>query len=388
MVQVQPTREPEAAPDPAAAVAGLQDEVRRRAAEIEQARRLPADLACRMARAGLFRVYLPREVGGDERSPLEVTAAFAAMAEADASVAWCLMIGANTGMLSAWLPPDRLRDIFSDPGIITASAVAPGGRAVADGDCYVVSGRWAWGSGAENSTWLSGGVLIEGPDGKPAHRLAFFPTAEAELLDTWHTAGLCGTGSLDFRVDGLRVPRDLVVPVLNTPAAHPAPLYRFPLIGLLGAGQASVALGNAAAALATVERVVVEKRPQNFGRAAAERHTVQAEFALARAGLASARALLDQALGVAWERTLRGDPASPADRAHLRLACTNAVRAGVAVARTAYELGGGGAVYRDSELQRRFRDASVLQQHRTVGPQSLELIGSILLDQPTDTTML
>jgi alkylation response protein AidB-like acyl-CoA dehydrogenase len=266
--------------------------------------------------------------------------------------------------------------------------VAPTGRAVADGDDYIVTGRWAWGSGAENSAWFSGGVLVEGPGGAKQHRLAFFPAADVRLLDTWHAAGLCGTGSLDFEVENIRVPDALVVPILGVPAVDPAPLYRAPLLGLLGAGQASVALGNARAALAALERVVVEKRPQNQDHAAAERHTVQAEFALAQARLAAARALLDDALGAAWDRTLRGDEWGIADRARLRLACTFGVRSAEEVTRTAYELGGGGAVYLDSELQRRYRDACVLTHHRTVGPQSLELIGSILLDQPTDTTML
>ncbi len=374
--------------DPMDTVRALKPEVRRRAREIEQARRLPADLARRMAEAGLFRLYLPRSIGGDERSPVEVTTLFAEMAEADASVAWCFMIGVNTGLLSAWLPREAARIVFRDPGIITSSTVAPTGRAVLDGDDYVVTGRWAWGSGAENSAWFSGGVLIEAPDGAKQHRLAFFPAADVKLLDTWHVAGLCGTGSLDFEVEGIRVPRALVVPILGVPAIDPAPLYRAPLLGLLGAGQASVALGNAKAALAALERAAVEKRPQNQGHAAAERHTVQAEFALAQGKLAAARALLDEALGAAWDHTLRGDAWSIADRARLRLACTFAVRSAAEVARTAYDLGGGSAVYLDSELQRRYRDACVLTHHRTVGPQSLELIGSILLDQPTDTTML
>jgi alkylation response protein AidB-like acyl-CoA dehydrogenase len=374
--------------EPLDMVRSLKPEVRRRAREIEQARRLPADLARRMAEAGLFRLYLPRSVGGDERSPVEVTALFAEMAEADASVAWCLMIGVNTGLLSAWLAPDAARAVFSDPDIITASAVAPTGRAVLDGDDYIVTGRWAWGSGAENSAWFSGGVLVEGPDGAKQHRLAFFPAADVRLLDTWRAAGLCGTGSLDFEVEGIRVPRALVVPILGTPAVDPAPLYRAPLLGLLGAGQASVALGNAKAALAALERIVIEKRPQNQGRAAAERHTVQAEFALAQGRLAAARALLDEALGAAWDHTLRGDAWTIADRARLRLACTFGVRSAEEVTRPAYDLGGGGAVYLDSELQRRYRDACVLTHHRTVGSQSLELIGSILLDQPTDTMML
>ena len=54
--------------DPEAAVRGLKPEVAARAREVETARRLPADLAGKMAEAGLFRLYLPRSLGGAEAS--------------------------------------------------------------------------------------------------------------------------------------------------------------------------------------------------------------------------------------------------------------------------------------------------------------------------------
>lgn len=381
--------------DPRAAVRDLKSEVVSRAREIETARRLPADLARKMAESGLFRLYLPRGLGGAEASPMDVVHLIGEMAEADASVAWCFMIGVNTGLLAGYLPSHRAREIFADPLVITASVFAPAGKAVPDGDHYIVTGRWPWASGAENSAWISGGCLLfedgammRDANGAPLHRLMFFPTRDVELIDTWHASGLCGTGSLDFAVTKARVPRDLAVAVLGAPPVESGPLYRFPLLGILGAGQASMALGNAQAALAALRRIAVEKRPQNMGRALAERQVFQAEFARAEARIGSAQAFLTEALGSAWEQTLKGDELSLHDRARLRLACSHAVQSAAETTRTAYELGGGGSVYLDSELQRRFRDAHVVTQHRTVGGQSFDLIGSVLLDQPTDTMML
>ena len=374
--------------DPLALVRALKPEIQARAREIEQARRLPADLARRMAGSGLFRLYLPRSVGGAESSPLVVMRLVTELAEADASVAWCFNVGVNTGLIAAWLPKHRAEEIFAPPDVITASSFAPTGTAVLDGDHYVVNGRWSWASGAENSSWISGGVLIRNGDGLAQHRLMFFRIEDVKLLDTWHATGLCGTGSLDFTVTDARVPQDLCIAILNQKPVETGYLYRFPLIALLGAGHACVALGNAKAALEAFRAIAIEKRPQNMGRALAERHTIQAEYARAAAKLAAAHALLNDAVASGWEQAQRGDAFSIEDRATIRLAASHAVRVGADVARIAYELGGGASVYRDSDLQRRFRDAHVITQHRGVSESSLEMIGSALLDQPTDTTML
>ena len=50
-----------------------------------------------------------------------------------------------------------------------------------------------------------------------------------------------------------------------------------------------------------------------------------------------------------------------------------------------YDLGGGSAIYDDSPLQRRFRDAFTATAHFQVNEASRELPGRILLGQPADT---
>ena len=70
------------------------------------------------------------------------------------------------------------------------------------------------------------------------------------------------------------------------------------------------------------------------------------------------------------------------------LAATHAVRTAADVAREMYDLGGGSAIYDDSPLQRRFRDAHTATAHFQVNPVTWELTGRLLLDQPTETAML
>jgi alkylation response protein AidB-like acyl-CoA dehydrogenase len=75
-------------------------------------------------------------------------------------------------------------------------------------------------------------------------------------------------------------------------------------------------------------------------------------------------------------------------RAGLRLAATHAVRTSADVVRSMYDLAGGSAIYDDSPLQRRFRDAHTATAHFQVNEASRELPGRILLGQPADPAML
>src|SRR5690348_3626244 len=105
-------------PDVLAAIAELAPGIRARSDEIEKARRLPADLARSLARTGAFRMLLPREIGGMEVAPDAALRAIEAAGAADASVGWCVMIGATTGLNAAYLPGDVAREIFASPDTI------------------------------------------------------------------------------------------------------------------------------------------------------------------------------------------------------------------------------------------------------------------------------
>lgn len=381
--------------DIVAAARALAPSIRSRSGEIERGRTLPADLAVTLARAGLFRALLPRRFGGLECAPLEALAAMEAVGEADASAGWCTMIGATAGMSAAWLDPDVAASIHDGPEVVTGGVFAPIGRAVVDGDDYVVDGRWPWFSGHAHCAWLSGGcVVVENgaarmlPNGMPDSRMVFFPADAAARLDGWHVSGLCGTGSGEVEVRGLRVPRSRSVSLIADAPRESGPLYRMPPFGLLAQGIAAVMLGNARAAIDDLIALAADKRPQGSRRSLAERSGAQAELARAEAALRSARAYCVDAVGAAWTRALGGDPPELRERAALRLSATAATRTAADVARAMYDLGGGASVFDSNPLQRRFRDAHVGTQHAMVAPSTLELAGRVLMGVPTDATLL
>jgi alkylation response protein AidB-like acyl-CoA dehydrogenase len=265
---------------------------------------------------------------------------------------------------------------------------------VAEDDQWRVSGRWAWASGSANCHWLVGGaVLVEDgaplldSAGRPRHRMMLMPRAEVELLDTWHAAGLKGTGSGDMATTDLLVPRDRSVSLVEDRPVETGPLYRFPAFGLLAVGIAAVASGNARAALDAAAVGLRARKLPGTGRTAADRATAQADLARAEGALGAARAGLFAAIGQAWSEAEAGEIAL-VTRARLRLAATHLTRTAADATRAAYDLGGGAALYLESPLQRRFRDAHAMTQHLMVQPGTFELAGRVLLGIETDTAML
>ena len=381
--------------DPIKTARALADQVRPRAEEIEQARRFPPDLAQALVVSGLLRMLIPAHLGGLESEPATVARAIETLAEGDASSGWCLMIAATTAMMSARLPSPHAAEVFGDPATLAAGVFAPMGRAIDAGDHWRVSGRWKWGSGSQNAQWVAGGAVLMGEggpqtdaDGEPLHRMMLFPAGEVEFIDTWRTSGLCGTGSLDFAVKDLLVPKGRSVALQSDPPLASAAVFRFPTFCMLALGIAAVAIGNARGALADFAAIARASSSQGSRRTLAERNVVQAEFAQVSGAVEAARARVYEAIDTLWRGVQDGGAIPIADRAHLRLACAHAAQACAEATRRVYDLGGGAAVFLDSPLQRRFRDAHVMTHHIMVAPSVFELAGRVLLGLPTRDAVL
>ncbi|MDX1291928.1 MAG: acyl-CoA dehydrogenase family protein [Hyphomonas sp.] len=381
-----------------AALEALVPELAERAAEMEEVRRLPADLAGKMAKAGAFRMMTPKAFGGLELTAREFVEGVALVARANASAGWCSMIACTTSMNAAYMAPETAAEIYASPSTITGGVFAPMGRADVEGDGYRVSGRWQWGSGSANCSWLAGGCMVfeKGelrrlPSGAPDQRMVVFPASEATLHDTWHVMGLKGTGSGDISVDNIFVPGARSVSLVSDRPRETGPLYTFPAFGLLSLGVSAVAMGNARASLDAFKALAGAKKNQGSRKTLAERQIIQAAFAEAEAGWRAAESYLLSELDKTWDvatRVAPGEDIPVERRAALRMACTHMTRTGADICRTLYDLGGGAALFETSDLQRRFRDAHAMTQHIVTAPATWELTGRLLLDLPTDAGMV
>jgi indole-3-acetate monooxygenase len=363
--------------------------------EIEALRRLPDDIASAVVDTGLNRAWAPARYGGLELTVLDVLDSLEALAYHEGSTAWCAMIAATTSILGGYLPERWAEAVYGDPRAVTGGHAAPLGRARPVEGGLLVTGHWQWGSGTSHCTHIGGGTLVVGPDDEPVPRadglrapFVLFEPGQVELLDTWFTVGLRGSGSTDYRVGEAFVPEGRWIELASQQPVADGPLYRFPFFGALALGISSVSLGLARRAIDELTELAMDKHYAMSSRPMAGRPVVQAEVAQAEAGYRSARSFLRETVREAWEATASGHGLGAEMRRRLRLASTHATSASADVVDRLFRTAGGAVVYTSSTLQRLWRDVNVAGQHAMVAPRTYELFGRMALGQPTDISQL
>jgi alkylation response protein AidB-like acyl-CoA dehydrogenase len=367
---------------------GLAPSIRKRAAEIEAARKLPADLVMDIASARLFRVALPEAEGGLGADIVTTLQVIEEVARADGSTGWCLAMGINTLRQSAQFAPDVRRQIFfSDPVGISAGSANPRGRAVAVPGGYRVTGHWFFASGCMHSSALHGACKVfDGdsprlrPNGDQEVRIAYFyPKSIARIIDTWDVSGLRGTGSHDIEVADLFVPEERTFSALDLRARVTGPMNRMHGFDLAGCGFCCVGLGVARAAIDEFVELAQVKVPRSSSELLRDRAIVQAKIGEAEAVLRSGRALLFDVVEDMWETVLAARPITERQRADLRLAMTHAAQSAGTATHMVCAAAGTTSIFTKSPLERYARDAEVVTRHNQLQFVNYEAVGRTVL---------
>lgn len=197
-------------------VAPLFDLVRDSEDVIENERRVPDEITDALYESGMYRAFLPRELGGLEAHPVDWLEAVEALSHINGSVGWLCML--HTGQ--TWASRDAMtRVLAEDRWIIAGNGGRAGGTARAVEGGYWVSGRWPFSSGSPEATHLfglcvlhddDGNEVLSPKDGAPWFVVPYFRQEDVTRYDTWDGLGLRGTGSGDFSVDNVFVPADMV----------------------------------------------------------------------------------------------------------------------------------------------------------------------------------
>ena len=372
----------------------LVPQIRAAADEIDARRELPRPLFEAMADAGLFHMAVPRVIGGGELDLPTYVQVIEEVGKADASTGWCLNQGAIFGTYAARMPREVARRIWIDtPRGVVANTPAATAKAIVVPGGYRVTGRQGFSTGCRHAAWVAahaqiienGQVRLEGA--LPEARYMFVPVAEAELLDTWHTRGMRGTGTHHFAVNDVFVPTDRTVLSQTAPLIEDAPLYRIPRTLLFASGDAAVAFGMARTCLETFGELAGAKTPRAMQALLRDQPMVQMTVGQAEAALRSGRAFLLEAVREIWTASVNG--AITLDhRANLRLAATHGIRLAAQIIDSLYNAAGATAAYEDHLLQRHFQDIHVITQHLQGRLAHYELIGRYALGLKIDEARL
>jgi indole-3-acetate monooxygenase len=376
------------ASNPVAAVGSLTQMIREECAVVDRTRAIPATVVEALRDAGVFRLLVPRAIGGAETEPLTFLRVVEEVSYADGSAGWCTMIGGGYGIFGGMLPAEGAHEIFGDPATISAGNFRPD-KGVAEGleGGYRVSGCWELASGSSHACWyIAGAVLVHdgaplmGTDAQPLMREFFIPASEARVIDTWESTGLRGTASHDYEVRDVFVPEHRTLWFQERPSER-GPLYRMPPVAMFATFIAAVQLGIARHAIDAFVELATTKIPTMSQIILADRVTAQASLGRATAMVSSARDHLENALQSLWDRVQAGHAPTLGDRGDLWLASAHAGHTAYAAINVLYTAAGATAVYATSPLDRCLRDARTALQHVCTQEVHFELAGRLALER-------
>lgn len=230
-----------------------------RARQTEELRRLPDETVAEMQEAGFFRVLQPKLYGGYEMDPQVFYDVCMTLAEGCMSTAWVYgVVGVHNWQI-ALFDPRAAADVWGkNTDVRIASTYMPKGQVKPVEGGFRFSGRWGFSSGIDHCDWVFLGGLIFSEGQPPEYRTFLLPKSDFEVIDTWHTMGLKGTGSKDIVV------KDVFVPEYRTHKASDgfmgtnpgrdsftADLYKLPFGQIFVRAVSSAAIGGLQGALNT-----------------------------------------------------------------------------------------------------------------------------------------
>ncbi len=354
--------------------------------------RLAPGVVAALIQLDLFRLWVPRRVGGRELDLPGTLRVYEAAAYAEGSVGWAVMIGSGGGLFAAYLDPDAAYAIYSRPESVIAGSGAPEGRAERVAGGYRATGHWRYASGAQYATTFTANCLVTedgtqvvGKDGQPLVRAMAFDRQQVSVMPAWDTSGMRGTGSDDFEVSDAFVPGQRTFSVFTDPPLEAGVLYRLPFGVLTELPVASVTLGIARHALDAFRVLARHKRSPGLtvplAPVLAGDPLTQGRFAESYATWQSVKAGLELLAGQAWQTALSGRQLTSRELAEITAGCVTAVARLRSAVGELITLAGMTGIQMGEDLARAWRDLQAVAMHGSVSARRLATAGSVLLSE-------
>ena len=354
----------------------------------DRARTMTRSVVDALAASGLNHLQVPRELGGHEADVDTTLDVLEEVAHQDGSIGWSYMANANATAMCSMFDPDAARKMIEGrPEVVCAGQFVSRGKARRADGGFEVHGRFQFGSGIAQATWVGGGALVRDADGHPEvndagmpKALAFLvPSDNVEIADNWDVMGLRGTGSFDYSIPEQFVEEGRSFWLFDGEPRCGGGVYRLGVVAFAGIGHAAWALGVARRALDEIQGILTSGRARIGGTEMREQQVTQRAFSENTLALRSVSLLVHDTIGSIVQRLDAGDPMTKAMQDELVSAVTYATNVGMDVVRWAYMSSGSAGLRNPSVLQRCFRDMCVGTQHIYVDPRCYDEMGKGLL---------
>lgn len=367
--------------DVTAIAEALSDSIAAGADRADAEDRFVAENYALLKEAGLVDAAVPQELGGGGAEVRDLAAMLRVLGRACGSTALAFSMHTHQVAIPAWrwrhqkvaAVEPLLKRIAAEKIILLSSGGSDwiNGSGVArrvEGG-YRISGRKIFTSGAAaGDVFMTGAVLEEDGERYVLHFGAPMKAAEVQILDTWHTLGMRGTGSHDVILDELFIPDAGVA--LKRKAGEWHPLFQtistiaFPLIYAAYLGVADSAC--------SIALDLAKKRPRTHdmrslaGRMMTELRGAEMAHASMLAAVERNAPSAETVNEVMTGKVLGAD--------HM-----------IHAVELAMELASGSGFYRSAGLERRFRDIQGARYHAMQrGPQA-QYAGAMALGESVAT---
>ena len=372
--------------------------LRERADETEALRQLPTATKHDLAASGIARILQPSRYGGCEGHLFGMVDILTRIGRGCGSTAWCLAqyLGHNF-MVSQW-PVEAQDAIWGvNPKSLVSGILIPfNGKATKVDGGYRLTGRWPFVSGVNTCDWCILSGMVDVADGDDEERYFLMANGAFEIIDTWQSMGLKGSGSHDIAVDDVFIPDYMTIAIEHLKGGpspgnqvNTAPMYQMPSYAQFGILISSASLGIAEGMVEYYRDFIAGHKALMSGKVS--RLEVPQQLRVAEAAVCVdaareiARGVCNEIVAHAQAGTLPNDEERTKYRAHGTFIGRQAWRAGNVI----WDAVMGRGVYESNPIARSYRDLSAASRHFT---HSWDVnggsYGRVLLGLPLDNPSL
>ncbi|MFD7500133.1 acyl-CoA dehydrogenase family protein [Streptomyces sp. NPDC059850] len=362
-------------------------QLRSNAESTEQQRNVAPGNMQALRDSGLFRLTIPPRFGGYEVNMRTQVEVLSEIGRGCASTGWITANHAASTDFALLLPEEGLQEIFgANPNAVLLSAASlHASRAERVEGGLVVNGRFPYASGCEISDWAMLGAVPLMEDGEAVGAVdVLLRPSEMVIEDTWHVAGLEGTGTHAMVATDVFVPHHRALIPNRAPDGRYEELISPTVLVKGNLHSLSSLVGAARGALDVVRETLDKNRPIAYStyERAVDSPTIQVWFAeathLIETGMLHMFATAD---GI--DQARKGEELAGPERARLRMHSASALECSRRGMQKLLDIAGTSGFALKNPVQRYWRDLETGSRHAMLNhPMILEDYSRALLGRP------